>query len=218
MKHIALTLAVTMALTGCMTIDPLTGEAKMTNTSKAAMTGAAIGTILGLAVSKDDRKKGAIIGAGIGALSGAAVGRYMDNQENELREKLEGTGVSVTRDGDNLILNMPSSITFDSGDSDLKTDFQKTMSGVVVVLEEYESTLITIDGHTDSVGSESFNQSLSEQRALSVAEYLRASGIQIERVAAYGHGELQPIASNATDTGRTSNRRVELTLEPITEE
>jgi len=218
MKHIALSLAITIALAGCMTIDPLTGEAKMSNTSKAAMTGAAIGTILGLAVSKDDRKKGAIIGAGIGALSGAAVGAYMDKQENELREKLEGTGVSVTRDGDNLILNMPSNITFDSGDSQLKADFQKTMSGVVVVLEEYESTLITIDGHTDSVGAESFNQSLSEQRALSVAEYLDASGIQIERIAAFGHGEMKPIASNATDTGRSSNRRVELTLEPLTEE
>lgn len=218
MKKLALALAISMTLTGCMTIDPLTGEAKMSNTSKSALTGAAIGTILGMAVSKDDRKKGAIIGAGIGALSGAAVGSYMDKQENELRDRLDGTGVSVTRDGDNLILNMPSNVTFDTGDSDLKSDFMRTMDGVVVVLEEYESTLITIDGHTDSDGSEAFNQTLSEERSLSVAEYLNNSGIQIERIAAFGYGETRPVASNATSAGKANNRRVELTLEPLTEE
>lgn len=212
-----LTALITASLfTGCMTIDPLTGEEKLAGTSKTAMTGAAIGGILGMALSKNDRKKGAILGAGIGALSGAAVGSYMDKQEAVLRDRLAGTGVSVTRVGDNLILNLPSNITFASGQADLTADFTKTLDGVLVVLEEYESTLITIDGHTDSVGSMEYNQGLSERRAMSVARYLSNKGIQIARFAAYGHGEEQPIASNDTAEGRAANRRVMLTLEPIT--
>jgi len=206
-----------LSLAGCQTIDPYTGEKKVSKQTQVGVIGAAVGGILGAAVSKNDRKKGAIIGAGIGALSGAAIGNYMDKQEAELREKLAGTGVSVTRDGDNVILNMPGNVTFDTGDSDLKTNFNNTLDGVVLVLQEYESTLITIEGHTDSTGSETLNQGLSEQRALSVGNYLVASGIQVERVAAVGFGESQPIASNETAAGRASNRRVELTLEPLTE-
>ncbi len=217
-SKLLITAMATLFITGCMTIDPLTGEEKLTGTSKTAMTGAAIGGILGMALSKNDRKKGAILGAGIGALSGAAVGTYMDKQEAALRDRLAGTGVSVTRDGDNLILNLPSNITFASGQADLTSDFTKTLEGVVVVLEEFESTLITIDGHTDSVGSMEYNQSLSERRAMSVAHYVSAKGIQLARIAAYGHGEEQPIASNDSAEGRAENRRVMLTLEPITSE
>lgn len=205
-----------LALSGCMTIDPLTGEQKMTATSKNAATGAAIGGILGMALSKEDRKKGAIIGAGIGALSGAAVGSYMDRQEQELRDSLEGTGVTVSRVGDDLILNMPSNVTFATNESGLRDQFVRTLEGVVVVLEEYDSTLITIEGHTDSTGAASYNQTLSEQRAMSVATFLNQQGVQLERIAAFGQGEAEPLASNETPEGRAANRRVELRLEPLT--
>ncbi len=212
-----LALFFTSVISGCMTTDPITGEKSTSNTTDGAVIGAALGGILGAVVSKEDRKKGLIIGAGIGALSGAAVGVYMDKQEDELRKKMEGTGVTVTRDGDDLILNMPGNITFNVAKSDLQNDFTKTLDGVVVVLSEYEKTLITIDGHTDSTGSEEFNQKLSEERAMSVAEYLVNEGVLAQRIAAVGYGETQPISSNDSAEGRAENRRVELRLEPLTE-
>ena len=216
MKKILVSLTVPLAISGCMTIDPLTNEEKMSATSKNAITGAAIGGILGMALSKDDRKRGAIIGAGIGALSGAAVGSYMDRQEQELRDRLEGTGVTVSRVNNDLILNMPSNVTFDTNESVLRDHFIRTLEGVVVVLEEYDSTLITIEGHTDSTGAASYNQTLSEQRAMSVATFLNQNGVQLERIAAFGRGETEPLASNETPEGRSANRRVELRLEPLT--
>ncbi|AJQ92488.1 OmpA family protein [Gynuella sunshinyii] len=205
-----------MGLTSCVTYDPMTGEKELNKTTQGGIAGAALGGILGAAVSKEDRMKGALIGAGIGGLAGGSVGYYMDRQENKLRQKMAGTGVTVTRDGDNIILNMPGNITFPTGLAELNPDFTRTLDGVATVLEEYESTLITIDGYTDSVGSESYNQTLSEKRAMSVATYLAGKGIQTARLAARGFGESNPVATNATAEGRAQNRRVELTLEPIT--
>ncbi|KPJ92656.1 MAG: cell envelope biogenesis protein OmpA, partial [Gammaproteobacteria bacterium SG8_15] len=125
------------------------------------------------------------------------------------------TGVSVTRDGDNIILNMPSNITFDFDSYQLKPAFKPTLDSVVLVLNEFESTLITVEGHTDSKGSEAYNQKLSENRALSVSDYLIGKGVKQQRLAAIGKGELEPVADNNTISGRAQNRRVELTLEPI---
>ncbi|WP_455220576.1 OmpA family protein [Kaarinaea lacus] len=210
------TLMLSIALTGCATTDPFTGEEKTTNTTTGAALGALAGALIGAASSsKNDRTKGVLIGAGVGALAGGSVGYYMDRQEDKLRKQLQGTGVSVTRDGDNIILNMPSNITFDFDSYQLKSNFKPTLDSVVLVLNEFESTLITVEGHTDSKGSEAYNQKLSENRALSVSNYLINKGVKQQRLAAIGKGELEPIADNSTISGRAQNRRVELTLELI---
>jgi len=215
-KVLAVTLMLSIIISGCATTDPYTGEEKTTNTTTGAALGALAGALIGAASSsKNDRTKGVLIGAGVGAIAGGSVGYYMDRQEDKLRQQLRGTGVSVTRKGDNIILNMPSNITFDFDSFQLKPNFKPTLNSVVLVLNEFESTLITVKGHTDNKGSEAYNQKLSENRALSVADYLISKGVKQQRVAAIGKGELEPIASNNTADGRAENRRVELTLEPI---
>jgi len=218
-KIVAAMLTITISVLGCATTDPYTGEEKTTNTTTGAAFGAIAGALIGAASSsKNDRTKGVLIGAGIGALAGGSVGYYMDKQEEKLRKQLQGTGVSVTRDGDNIILNMPSNITFDFDSYQLKSEFKPVLDSVVLVLNEYESTLITIEGHTDSKGSKEYNQGLSENRALSVSDYLINKNVKKQRLAAVGKGELDPVADNKTISGRALNRRVELTLEPVVEE
>ena len=212
-------LAAALAAPACKTIDAYTGEEKTSNTTTGAAIGAAVGAMLGIATSKDkkDRKERALIGAGIGALAGGAVGNYMDRQEAELREQLEATGVSVTRDGDNLILNMPGNITFDTGQANLKSEFNSALDGVGIVLAKYEKTMIEVAGHTDSRGSDRYNRDLSERRANAVANALGQRGVQGVRMDPVGYGESSPIADNGTAVGRQQNRRVELTLLPLVE-
>ena len=201
---------------GCKTLDAFTGEEKTSSTAKGAGIGAAIGAVVGYVSAKDkdrrDRKKAILAGAAIGAAGGAAVGNYMDQQEAELRQQLEGTGVSVTRNGDDLILNMPGNITFPTNQSDLKADFNKVLDSVAIVLEEFEKTVIVVAGFTDSTGSESYNQALSERRAESVASYLKGKDILAARFEVVGFGESNPAADNSTAEGRSLNRRVELSL------
>ncbi|HEU4654027.1 MAG TPA: OmpA family protein [Steroidobacteraceae bacterium] len=140
----------------------------------------------------------------------------MDVQEAKLRQRLEGTGVSVTRVGDNITLNMPSSITFALNSSDLNAQFYSALDGVAMVLKEYDKTVIEVAGHTDSSGSDQYNQALSERRAQAVASYLASHGVKQQRLMTVGAGESHPIASNDTEQGRAANRRVELTIVPIT--
>ena len=208
-----------LVLGACKTIDPFTGEEKYGSTTKGAAIGAGAGAVIGAISGKDaqDRKKRALIGAGVGALAGGAVGAYMDKQEADLRKEMQGTGVSVTRQGDNLILNMPSNITFQSASADMNASFFKVLDGVALVLKKYDKTVIEVAGHTDSVGETAYNQALSERRAGAVAQYLTSKGIKQERVITIGGGENHPVASNDTDAGRAQNRRVELTLLPLKE-
>lgn len=215
MRSVATLVLSVLVTASCTTIDPFTREQKTSNTTKGAAVGAAVGAAGGAIAGRD--LKSAAIGAGIGALAGGAVGAYMDQQEAELRQQLEGTGVSVTRVGDNIILNMPGNITFDTNRSNLKPAFHEVLGSVALVLDEYEKTVIEVAGHTDSTGDDSYNQALSEQRAQSVSRYLVTEGVQPVRIAAYGHGESRPVASNATAAGRQQNRRVELTLLPVTQ-
>lgn len=211
-------LAGVLAIAGCQTTDPYTGEQKTSNTAKGAGIGAAIGGFFGLLSGDDarERKKRALIGAGAGALAGGAVGAYMDKQEAELRQQLQGTGVSVTRNGENIILNMPSNITFATGSSDLNSRFFKVLDSVSLVLKKYDKTLVEVAGHTDSVGTEENNQALSERRAVTVSQYLASKGIPEQRFLVAGFGETQPVATNDTSEGRAMNRRVEITVVPIT--
>ncbi|MDZ7790019.1 MAG: OmpA family protein [Xanthomonadales bacterium] len=199
------------------TTDPYTGEERATRTTQGAAIGAGVGAVIG-AISGGDRLERAAIGAGIGALSGAAIGNYMDRQEAELRRQLEGTGVTVTRRGEEIILNMPGNVTFDFDSASLRAEFNDVLESVALVLDEYEKTVLIIDGHTDSTGSRSYNMELSRRRAESVGDYLITQGVEPVRLATYGYGPEYPVASNDTEAGREANRRVELTLSPVTED
>lgn len=202
-------------LAGCTTVNPYTRESQTSSAAKGAGIGAAAGAVVGL-LTKGDKLQNALIGAGVGALAGGGVGYYMDVQEAKLRQKLEGTGVSVTRIGDNITLNMPSSITFATNSADLNGQFYNALGGVAMVLKEYNKTVIEVAGHTDSTGSDQYNQQLSERRAASVANYLVGQGITQQRLMTVGAGESRPVASNDTEAGRAQNRRVEMTIVPIT--
>lgn len=203
-------------LTACATTtDPYTGDERATRASQGAAIGAGIGAVVG-AISGGDRLKRAAIGAGVGALSGAAIGSYMDRQEAELRRQLEGTGVSVTRRGEEIILNMPGNVTFGFDSADLRADFFEVLDSVALVLDEFDQTVLVVDGHTDSIGSRQYNMGLSERRAQTVGRYLVSRGVEPVRIATYGYGPDYPVATNETEAGRARNRRVELTLMPVT--
>jgi outer membrane protein OmpA-like peptidoglycan-associated protein len=205
-------------LSGCYTYDPYTGDKKVSDTTKGAGIGAAVGAVAGLLTGGNAaaHRKNALIGAGIGALAGGAVGNYMDRQEAKLRSQLAGTGVSVTRMGDNITLNMPGNITFASDSAELNPSFYNVLNSVNIVLKQYEKTLVEVAGHTDSTGAAEYNQKLSDRRANSVAQYLEGQGLRSDRVITVGAGETHPVATNDTAEGRQSNRRVELTLTPLT--
>lgn len=218
-SYISVILFAVTTIISCTTINPYTGEQQTSKAAIGAGAGAAAGAVVGLITGDNsrERREHALIGAGLGALAGGSVGYYMDVQEAKLRQKLAGTGVSVTRDGDNLILNMPSNITFAVDSADISGDFFAVLDSVTLVVNEYDKTLIEIMGHTDSTGSNEYNQSLSERRASSVANYFRSRDIDSLRIGTYGHGESYPVASNDTREGRSLNRRVEIALVPITQ-
>ena len=207
-----------LALSACSTINPYTGESQISNTAGGALIGtgggAVAGALIGTAVGGDARV-GALIGAGVGGLTGAAIGNYMDQQEAELRAQLQGTGVSVTRVGQQIILNMPSNITFATDQSAVQPQFNQTLVSVALVLKKFDKTLVDVSGHTDSQGDDAYNLELSRKRAIAVATILANQGIVQQRFSITGRGEQNPIASNSTEQGRAQNRRVEIQLSPI---
>ena len=207
-----------LALSACSTVNPYTGESQLSNTAGGALIGtgggALAGALIGTAVGGDARV-GALIGAGVGGLTGAAIGNYMDQQEAELRAQLQGTGVSVTRVGQQIILNMPSNITFATDQSSVQPQFNQTLVSVALVLKKFDKTLVDVSGHTDSQGDDAYNLELSRKRAISVATILANQGIVQQRFSITGRGENNPIASNSTEQGRSQNRRVEIQLSPI---
>ena len=208
-------------LSGCTTFDAYTGEEKVSSTAKGAGIGAGIGAVVSYVKNRDassnDRRKRMLTAAGIGAVAGGSVGYYMDTQEAKLRKQLRGSGVSVVREGDNINLVMPGNITFNTGNAMINSSFYEVLNSVAIVLEEFDKTIVAVSGHTDSTGASSFNQGLSEQRAQSVANYLKSRKVVDARIEVIGFGENQPIADNGTAEGREQNRRVELTLLPIVE-
>ncbi len=218
MTIVTITTGLTIMLGGCETLDAYTQEAKISNATKGALIGAAAGAVVGLASGDDavERRQRALIGAGVGALAGGAIGYYMDRQEAELRAELAGTGVSVTRIGDNITLNMPGNVTFGTNSSNLNAAFFNVLTSVSKVLAEYDRTVVEVAGHTDSSGSNAYNQGLSERRAGSVAQYLRSQGINDQRLMTIGLGENMPVADNSSSSGKQTNRRVEITMVPVT--
>ena len=223
-QNLVITLAAsgTLLIGGCTTYDAYTGEEKVSNTAIGAGVGAGVGAVIGYLSAKDEsskeRKKRMLAGAGIGAIAGGGVGYYMDAQEAKLRKQLRETGVRVEREGDNINLIMPGNITFKTDSEHLAADFYGVLDSVAIVLKEYDKTIIAVSGHTDSTGAADYNMALSEKRARSVASYLKTREIVDARFEIIGFGEQYPIASNNTKEGRAQNRRVELTLIPITEE
>ena len=212
----AASMTLVLATTACMT-DPYTGQQTINRTAVGIGVGALSGYLLGDVIGGDHDRNAKVIGVGIGALAGGVVGNYMDQQEAELRRQTAGTGVDVYRQGDELVLRMPSGITFQVDHSDIQPQFQSTLDQVAQTLASYNQTYIDVLGHTDSTGSDAYNQALSERRAQAVADYLAARSVQRARIGTRGYGESQPIASNDPDEGRAENRRVEIKVVPITQ-
>ena len=210
--------AMAMIAAGCTT-NPYTGERRasraVTSGAAGAGAGAAAGAVIGAIAG--DAGKGAVIGAGVGAATGTGIGIYQDRQQAKLRQELEATGVSVTRVGDNIQLNMPSDITFATASADITPQFYATLNSVAKVLKEFNRTTISIAGHADARGRDDYNLTLSQNRALAVSQYLATQGVDGQRLRAIGFGESRPIADNETAAGQAVNRRVEIIIDPVEE-
>jgi outer membrane protein OmpA-like peptidoglycan-associated protein len=215
---VALAAAAAVALSGCAGMQDVATSPDKEKTRKGAGYGAAAGAVVGLLTAGNNPFKSAMIGAAAGALAGGAVGYYMDKQEAKLREQMAGTGVDVVRSGDNITLDVPGGVTFAFDSADLNSQFYPVLDKVAATLAEYDKTVIEVAGHTDSVGSDAYNQQLSERRANSVAAYLSGHGVNRARMVTIGAGETHPVATNDTDEGRAQNRRVEITIVPVTQE
>lgn len=216
---VAAALAASLLLGGCATYTGQTSDPNDPNrTRNGALIGAAIGAVAGILSGDDalERRQRALVGAGVGAIAGGAVGAYQDRQEAELRRRTAGTGIEVTRDGDVIKLNLPDAVTFDFNSAALKPQFHPALDQVAGTMADYNQTVVEISGHTDSVGSDDYNQTLSEQRAASVSNYLVGKGLLRQRFEVVGMGERYPIASNDSDSGRAQNRRVEIRVVPLT--
>ena len=205
-----------LTVSACVT-DPNTGEKKVSRTAIGGVGGALGGMLLGGLIGG---KTGRIVGAGIGGVAGAAVGYQMDKQIKELKEQTAGSGVDVTETdgGQAILVNLPDGVTFDVGSYTLKPEFRATLDKVAESMIQYPNSLIDVYGHTDSTGSDAFNQTLSENRARTVANYLISRGVSAARVRSQGFGETMPVASNDTVEGRSKNRRVEIKIVPVTQE
>ncbi len=208
------------SVSGCMTYDPYTGEEQVSKATTGAAIGASVAAIIAATDNNDEdartRNQRILKAAAAGGAIGGSVGYYMDRQEAKLRNQLVGSGVQVVRDGDHLILVMPSNVTFDTDEYQVRPAFGDVLDSVATVLTEFDKTLIEVTGHTDSTGSDGYNQLLSERRADAVADRLREREVSPGRVITRGYGESRPIASNADEDGRQQNRRVELMLVPLT--
>jgi len=208
--------AAAVALAGCAATEDFTSNPEKQKTRQGAAIGAAGGAVAGLLI--DGGWKGALIGAGVGALAGGAVGNYQDKQEKKLRQQMAGTGVEVVRKGDNITLDMPGNVTFAFDSAELNPQFNSVLDKVAQTLVEFDQTVIQIAGHTDSTGSHAYNMKLSDQRAASVRGYLAGHGVPGQRMHTIGAGPDHPIADNSTEAGRAENRRVEITIVPVTQE
>ena len=215
----SVSIAAMLGATACTTTDPYSSTPTRNNTGTGAIAGALGGALLGYLTntsSGEQGRKNALIGAGIGALAGAGVGQYMDRQQRALEAELSGTGVGVARQGDVLVLRMPSDVTFATNQSDLDPRFLPVLDDVARVISQYDRSMVDVIGHTDSSGGDAINQPLSERRASSVATYLIGNGVIRERLYVAGNSARNPIADNSTVDGKAKNRRVEILIRPFT--
>ena len=215
----SVSIAAMLGAAACTTTDPYSSTPNRNNTGTGAIAGALGGALLGYLTNTSNGEQGrknALIGAGIGALAGAGVGQYMDRQQRALEAELSGTGVGVARQGDTLVLRMPSDVTFATNQSNLDSRFLPVLDDVARVLQEYDRSMVDVIGHTDSSGGDAINQPLSERRASSVASDLIDRGVIRERLYVAGNSSRNPIADNTTVDGKAKNRRVEILIRPFT--
>ncbi|MDD7908937.1 MULTISPECIES: OmpA family protein [Pseudovibrio] len=216
LTQVTIAAALALSVAACTTTDPYTGQSGVSNTAAGVGIGALGGAVVGaIAGGSDHRAEGALIGAAAGGLVGGGIGAYMDQQEAKLRQQLQASGVSVTRSGNDIILNMPNDVTFGTNEVALSGRAMQVLSSVALVGKEFDRTRLNVLGHTDNTGSESYNIQLSQRRANSVSGYLMNQGIAPQRLTAYGYGFSRPIATNNTEQGRAQNRRVEIVLTPL---
>ena len=222
MKRFASTLAAAAALSGCAAGGPGFGpdNRPFTNTESGVLIGAASGAVIGAVAYKQNRSRGAVIGAIGGGIAGGAVGSYMDKQKQDLEKSLaqeiqSGQARVEKLPNDVVRITMTNQTAFETDSSAIKPGFHSTMDKVADVVLRYGKTTLTVVGHTDNVGTNDYNQKLSERRAHSVAQYLESKRVNGMRLALAGKGETQPVASNASEGGRQSNRRVEIYVEPV---
>lgn len=205
-----------VTVSACVT-DPNTGERKVSRTAIGGGAGALAGLLLGGLIGGGT---GRIIGAGIGGVAGGAIGYTMDKQIKELKETTAGSGIDITETdgGQAILVNLPEGVTFDVGSYTLRAEFRATLDNIAQSMNQYPDSLIDVYGHTDSTGSDAYNQTLSENRAQTVANYLGTRGVSASRFRSQGYGETMPVADNTTDEGRRRNRRVEIKIVPISQE
>ena len=212
--------SIVVLLAGCAAGNPYGGQQQQQGGSNKTAIYGGLGALGGAAIgaatsSKKDSGKGALIGAAVAGAAGAGYGYYVDKQEAELRRSMQGTGIDVQRDGDNLTLIMPGNVTFGTDSAAISGSFYGTLNNLAQSFNQYDQSTIEIVGHTDSTGPYQHNMSLSQRRAQSVADYLRNQGISGNRMNVRGVGPDQPVADNTSAQGRQQNRRVEINLRPI---
>jgi outer membrane protein OmpA-like peptidoglycan-associated protein len=202
-------LAAGLALAGCANMSE-----REQGTAKGAGIGAAAGAVLGAVTgNSNSAAKGAVIGGIAGAIGGNLWSKRMEDKRRAMEQATQGTGVDVTRTADNqLKLNVPSDISFDTGRADIKPELRSVLDSFASGLKDDRTTRIRIIGHTDNTGSDAINDPLSLSRARSVGSYLADRGIDPGRIETVGRGEHEPIADNSSDAGRAKNRRVEILL------
>ena len=215
-RGLLIAVSAAVLLSGCASQNPYDNQPPSSNkTATYGGLGALAGAAAGALISHDNRGNGALIGAAIGGASGAGYGYYADKQEEELRRSMQGTGVQVQRQGDQIKLIMPGNITFATDSAEIVSNFYAPLNNLGTSFKQYNQNSIEIVGYTDSTGSRQHNMDLSQRRAQSVANYLTAQGVDGSRLSTRGAGPDQPIASNATADGRAQNRRVEVNLRPL---
>jgi len=204
-----------VTVTACVT-DPNTGERKVSRTAIGGVGGAGLGYLLGGLIGG---KTARIVGAGIGGVAGGVVGYKMDQQIKELKESTAGSGIDVTEtpDGQSILVNLPNGVTFAVDSTTITPTFQGTLDQVATSLTKYPDSLIDVMGHTDSTGADAYNLDLSKRRAEAVGNYLTLRGVTRARIATIGYGEQYPVADNATEQGRSLNRRVEIRITPVSQ-
>ena len=214
MRTLCLLVAFALALVGCAADQP------MQHRDMGALIGAGAGAVVGAIAYDKNRTKGAVVGAVGGALAGGVAGRYMDDQKRDLEKNLAaeikaGQARIEKMPNDVVRITMTNQTAFDTDSSSIKPGFNTTMDKLADVVVRYGKTTLTIVGHTDNVGSNDYNQKLSERRAVSVAQYLESRRVNSMRLAISGKGESMPIAANSSESGRQANRRVEIYVEPV---
>jgi outer membrane protein OmpA-like peptidoglycan-associated protein len=213
-------LVVSVALSGCAGDGGGPSNRPFTNLESGALIGAVGGAVVGAVAYHQNRTKGALIGAVGGGLAGGAVGAYMDSQKRDLEKNLSreiqsGEARVDKQPNDVVRITMTGQTAFDTGSVNIKPGFHSTLDKLADVVVRYGKTTLTIVGYTDNVGSNQYNQKLSERRAVSVAQYFESRRVSPLRLATLGKGEGEPVASNNTESGRQANRRVEIFVEPV---